>query len=372
MSDANSPQKIFLHVAVPLGEYILVFGGRFGNFRKHISVSHHIIWMYNLYTEQWRKYIIPEKELCPPDTAGSSAVAITEDVFLFGGYNISQETFSNELWELSKSSKGSFTWSKVTTENIKVPSPRNDHSGWTYSGKLWIFGGFGPSLDRYLNDNGEFLHSLRGSCNNQLLSFNPSSKQWTNPKCSGFIPTPRDSHASTNIGDKVWLYSGQNNSVVFNELYELNMSSLMWTHVQTGKTNPQTRTSCSLNAITHDQLLLYGGSGSYKTILNDTWILDLSSKTWKQYKPGNYRRLYHTGSKGINSNSIIIGGVISSMDSCDDYPTTFCIMLEPRSLQQLAMQTIYKRRSLLPWECLPKKLITLLGMSSHEENTGEI
>ena len=85
MSDANSPQKIFLHVAAPLGEYILVLGGRLGNFQEYTFVSHHIIWMYNLYTDQWHKHVIPESKLCPPNNASARAVAINEDVFLFGG-----------------------------------------------------------------------------------------------------------------------------------------------------------------------------------------------------------------------------------------------------------------------------------------------
>ena len=105
MSDTNGPQRIVDHVAVPLGEYILVFGGKFGTFQKDSSVSHDIIWMYNLYTEQWRKHRIPESELCPPHTLTVCAVAIKEDVFKFGGFNFSHGTYSSELWKLSKSSK---------------------------------------------------------------------------------------------------------------------------------------------------------------------------------------------------------------------------------------------------------------------------
>ena len=319
-----------------------------------------------------QKHMIPESKLSPPHTARACGVAIKEDVFMFGGYNFSERICSTELWKLSKSSQGLFTWSKVTTENLKVPSPRCGHSVWTYSGKLWIFGGFGPSLDGYLNDNGEFLQSRNDiGCNNQLLSFNPPSKEWGNLQCSGLIPSPRASHATTIIGDNVWLYGGYNDTIVFDELYKLSMPSRIWTHIQTDETKPQERCSCSLNAITHDQLLLHGGGADNKT-WGDTWILDLSSKTWKQYKPEDYPRRGHTGSIGINSNSILIGGAVFPVDSCDDYQTTFCIMLEPKSLQQLAIQNIYKHRNLLSLECLPKKLITLLGMSSNEENTGKI
>ena len=38
-------------------------------------------------------------------------------------------------------------------------------------------------------------------------------------------------------------------------------------------------------------------------------------------------------------------------------------MLEAKSLQQLAMQTIYKHQDEVNWNCLPEKLISLLGIS---------
>ena len=167
-----------------------------------------------------------------------------------------------------------------------------------------------------------------------------------------------------------------NADIAFGELHELNMASLAWTHVQTGKTKPRGRYSCSWNAITHDQLLLHGGAGSDNKTLSDTWVLDLSSKTWKQYKAGDYPRNYHTGSTCINSNSILIGGTCITVSEdnnyCDNHRSTFYITLEPTSLQQLAMKTINKHYNFLSWQCLPKKLIALLGMSSNEENDLEI
>ena len=37
-------------------------------------------------------------------------------------------------------------------------------------------------------------------------------------------------------------------------------------------------------------------------------------------------------------------------------------MLEPKSLQQLAMKTIYDKQDALPWKRLPTKLIAQLGL----------
>ena len=362
MADANHPQQIRYHVVVRLEHYILVFSGRYGKYANSTAVPRNMIWMYNLYTEQWSKQMIPESELCPPNTACASAVSIKEYVLLFGGYIFEQGDFCNELWKLSKSSEGLFTWCKVIPENTKEPSPRCEHSGWTHAQKLWIFAGKGPPAGDDLNDNGKFL-LLRNNthCNNQLFCFNPFSEEWTNPKCCGSIPSPRLSHASTIIGNTVWLYGGWgSNGIPLDELYELNI----WTHVQTGNPKPQGRSACSLNVITQDQLLLHGGATPNKKTLSDTWILDLPSRTWKQYKSGDYPRHWHIGSTGLNNNCIIIGGSQFPVDSNDNLQAMFHIMLGPRSLQQLAVQTIYRHRNSLPIECLPKKLITLLGISS--------
>ena len=84
------------------------------------------------------------------------------------------------------------------------------------------------------------------------------------------------------------------------------------------------------------------------------------------YRAGDYAGDNHSGSTGINSTSIIIGGHIFPVDFYNDSQTAFHIMLEPRSLQQLAMQTICTHHSSLPWNCLPKKLSKLLGISTGE------
>ena len=74
--------------------------------------------------------------------------------------------------------------------------------------------------------------------------------------------------------------------------------------------------------------------------LSDTWILDLPSRSWKQL--------------GLNNNIIIIGG------SCDHayhmHKDKFHVMLEPKCLQELAMQTVFKHQAELPLKSLPRKL----------------
>ena len=53
------------------------------------------------------------------------------------------------------------------------------------------------------------------------------------------------------------------------------------------------------------------------------------------------------------------------------YKPIFHVLIEPKSLQQLAMQKICKHHTVLPWKYLPKKLTMLLDIQETED-TGEI
>ena len=368
MSHETGPHTIHSHVAVHIEPYITVFGGKW--LKNDIPVSPHEIWMYNIYTEQWRKYIIPDHASAPPSTVGACAVAVEENVYLFGGVTLPEDIYNNALWKLSRTSNGCFIWRKINiSSNINSPSPRESHTGWEYEGMLWIFGGIGAPPVDYLHDHGDFnrsIYNTNASINNQFLRFEPSCNKWTDVKCFGSVPTPRAGHGTAKIRNTVWLYGGCNGITLLDELFEINMCTLNWTQIQIDKIKPQGRYYCPLNAVSDNKLVVHGGNLSPNNELNDTWIFDLSSRTWRQLTSVlDHPRKYHTGTTAINNSVLIIGG------SSDDYPNTFQVMLEPRSLQQMAMKTIYKHRTELPWKYLPPKLIARLGIFQTEEDIRE-
>ena len=255
------------------------------------------------------------------------------------------------------------------------PSPRIQYSSWAHKRKLWIFGGHGPSQEGYLNDYGDY----DGLTNNQLLQFDFTVQKWPDMKCSGKIPAPRTQPATTIIGDKLWLYGGSHGKrpselpPEFYELYQLDMLSLTWTQIQTGEPKPRGRTFCSLNALTDNMLVLHGGRIPFTDhLFSDTWIMDVTSLTWRKHSvTKDNPRCTHTGSSGINNDVIIIGGIggISFAGAkisvlCKD---AFHVMLEPKSLQQVALKTVHEHQAKLPWKMrLPRQLIKL--MASDTEN----
>ena len=105
---------LYDHVAVNLQNYVLVFAGRplvKGDARYKDIMR--CIWSYNLYTEQWRKYRIPESKSVPHLAEyGAGAVAIGTDVYMFGSY-------VSNVWRLTIIKNRCFAWTKMP-EKAKI------------------------------------------------------------------------------------------------------------------------------------------------------------------------------------------------------------------------------------------------------------
>ena len=347
--------RMSLHAAVCVKNCIIVFGGMGENEQLH---SLNNIWMYNINTEHWRKYVIPGKKIVPPGNTSSCAVAIQETVFVFGGY-IDKNNFTNAVWKLSVS-KQCFEWSRTKTQSKdKTPSPRYFHTGWEYAGQLWTFGGTSTPLTDYLNDHGDF----NGIVTNQLLCFNPLSEEWRNPQSSGAIPSPRTCTSTTMIGNKVWMHGGSSQpGHYFNDLHQLDMASLTWTKIRCEQLKPSCRDTCSLNAVSEHQLILHGGETKYRELLDDTWIFDLLSLSWRQYN-GEWIHPWcgHTGTTCMNSSVVLIGGFYyyfgnNSIGQFEFHNDVISLRLAPKKLQQLAIQIIHQHHDLMTSRLLPKPL----------------
>ena len=324
----------FQHSAVQLDNYVVIFGGVSRITGRPLPTR--VISKYNLYTEAWSECVIPQGGDAPEPFTLAVAVNTDGTIYTFGGINVGNRVGErNELWTLKKNKKGGFTWSCIKPQcKVQSPSPRTQHTGWEYEGKLWIFGGEGPSLEGYLNYNGHIVLGLYGM-NNQLLCYDPNTQKWTNPGSFGDVPSPRSGHSSAIIKNKLWLFGGVY-TTVYDEMFELIMDSLTWTQIQIIQPGPKGRNLSTLTAVTEDQLVLHGGLPTRTS--NDTWIMDLTSHSWRVHTSAkDHFRGYHTGSLGLNSSVIILGYF---KDFCDtsEVNDVFRVMLEPMLLQQLAMQ----------------------------------
>ena len=345
------------HSAVYLDNFIIIIGGVD---RAGTPLSTHVIWTYNLYTQVWRKHVIPNIQTAPKSFYSAVAVAIEGSVYTFGGMiaeGYSPKCESNELWTLSRTETGGFTWSYIDPQCKKEsPSPRYGHTGWEYAGKLWVFGGAGPSAGGYSNCHGDNARVRQDFfVNNQLLSFNPNTKNWVNTQCFGSVPSPRRGHASAIIKANVFLYGGCFETQAYaDDFFQLDMFSLTWTQVICGLPRPQECCFCSLTATSDNMLVLHVGHSTQKRAPYGTWILDVPTYTWRKYQSWSPRLWNHTATLGLNSNIIIIGECEDVHNRYNMYTNMDHVMLEPKCLRELAACTAYKHRDDLPWTlCLP-------------------
>ena len=296
--------------------------------------------MFNLYTEYWRKHVIPDQNLAPPSMRSSCAVAIGADIYLFGGYeHDSDSSATSALWKLTITSTGLFNWSKIKFDDqAKTPSLRRYHSGWEQLGKLWTFGGMVKCIRGYLAKHGEYNTGY----NNQLLCFDPSRQDWTNVISYGTIPHPRPKHATTIIGKKLWLYGGYGAYGSSDDLYQLTLSSLVWTQIHTsGELKPLGICHCSL-AVGIDMQLVLNASQVGAELGYSTWVLDIPSLTWRKHAiQQNTHRYSQTSTQGVNSTVVIIGGEVRHLGGQHSKYEIIHLKREPKSLLQLAMTTPY-------------------------------
>ena len=190
-------------IAVRHGHHIMFITG-FSK-RCHKIKNHCTFWTYNIYMEQWRKYVMPKRKTVPDlhSIAEACGVTVGENVYV-----LEASDYTNDLWKLSQTTHGCWIWEKVVVKpGTKKPSPRQYYNSWEYLGSMWIFGVWGPPVYGYLNDHGKHKgYRNGGGFNNQLLQFNPVSKEWTNPKSSGAVPAPDHWCCTTAIRHKVWMY----------------------------------------------------------------------------------------------------------------------------------------------------------------------
>ena len=114
---------------------------------------------------------MPDKKNAPHPVRGACAATIKQHIYMFGGWDLKSADTTNDLWKLS-SKNGCFNWSKIEfPPDVRLPSPRFDHSGWEYANCLWVFGGNRfetgrlPLQAQYLHDDVDFVRKL----NNQLF-----------------------------------------------------------------------------------------------------------------------------------------------------------------------------------------------------------
>ena len=110
---------------------------------------------------------------------------------------------------------------------------------------------------------------------------------------TGTLPQNRAFHQSINYGNKIIIFGGLNQSVVFNDYAVFNTLSKIWfwfnvrTTTNTLGQRPSPREKCTLTKINADMLILFGGyecseDETVEINYQDTFSLNLIRMLWEK------------------------------------------------------------------------------------------
>lgn len=152
------PQNTFMSAAVAVGEDIYVFGGILANESSKCTSSLYCLNTKNLV---WTKF--GNEKNCPMERCGASIVYYKENLYIYGGRN-GRELFS-DVYRFDLKRK---EWTKVTTKG-KTPAPRTNHTSNVIGNKMYVFGGEIDSSHGFTVTTNEFYCLNLGMIENFLI-----------------------------------------------------------------------------------------------------------------------------------------------------------------------------------------------------------
>jgi hypothetical protein len=153
---------------------------------------------------------------------------------------------------------------KLYTKNSEIFTPRWGHTVILYQDTIIIYGGFckRSNEDYYYND----IIKL------DLLSMTFSRI------CTDITPPRRSNHSAILYNDQMIIHAGKDGISYYNETYSFNLLTNELTKLETSDNMLVDRAYHTAN-VYKDYMIVFGGEISNQ-ILDDLWVLDLTSKKW--------------------------------------------------------------------------------------------
>lgn len=209
----------------------------------------------------------------PPERYSHSANVVGSNVVFIGGEVRSAKRFKDVYLLDAKTLK---------VKKMKVTGkiqPISRHQACTYGNSIYVFGGF--------DGKSQF---------NNLSVLDMDTGVWSTPIVRGHIPKPRSNHACAIVGDKLYMYGGNNQHEtgryqVLDDFYMLDISNLIWTRMNEDVSGdiPEARSGHRFLVFGTNILLFGGGQWDDRTEqwlhkFNDIHIFDTEKLRWKKPK----------------------------------------------------------------------------------------
>jgi len=223
------------------------------------------------------------------------------EVYLFGGWDSGCQYNDMYVYDCTNNSMR-----EIQTTGT-IPTFRAGHTTTAFDQYIVLFGGSSCLSGPYTYYNDTYL-------------FNTETNEWKLLNCTGQIPSQRSQHSTILLENyRLIVIGGTNDTVLFNDVYELDLLTLQWRKIITNGEGPESNQLSSesfrVNSVRGVISLLYSITwGNLIFMSGKTGTFLLSTQTWNWFKfPNAHLDLTSHISVNVSEKEVIVfGGVDSS------------------------------------------------------------
>mmetsp|Transcript_15302 Transcript_15302/g.19428 ORF Transcript_15302/g.19428 Transcript_15302/m.19428 type:complete len:410 (-) Transcript_15302:26-1255(-) len=162
-----------------------------------------------------------------------------------------------------------FNWEQVTNSTGTTLPAREGHGGVQYNGSLYIFGGIQDCSARPV-EPGEEEEEFPSACMNDLYQFDIEKNEWKLLECKGEIPSPRSGFISAVLNNQLFIFGGLDPLYGWlNDGFIMNFETKTWKKLTFTGDVPSPRDKIGFTTLSKNKLIIFGGFGPQELELEE-------------------------------------------------------------------------------------------------------
>jgi len=117
---------------------------------------------------------------------------------------------------------------------------------------------------------------------NDMFVINILAERYENPLLSGKPPTPREKAFMFLLDKTLYIYGGQQNEIIFNDIYKLNFMNLLWEKINVNGFKPIGYKGYAAERVGKKFYVTGGCDFDNKICNKDTFIFDTTNSNWEK------------------------------------------------------------------------------------------
>lgn len=220
------------------------------------TICYNALEMFNITEKKWVS--LETSGVVPKGREGHISVLVGSYLYVYGGTSLTE--MFNDVHRLDFNS---FEWEKLSIGG--TTEPRAYHAGVLHDhGLIIIFGGY---TSKGLND--------------ELLLLDTVNQHWGHPVSIGLSPSPRKQHSLSKVSNKIWLFGGETDLGITNDLWYYEMYKRHWFQVSPSN-SPSQRHGHAV--VSHgSKFFLFGGCNNIKHLCySDLYTFTPDLEKWEK------------------------------------------------------------------------------------------